>query len=190
MSKYPQILNSISLCADGKIRERDLSKVVCLVIHRIGATIGETAEEIAKKFINDSTVSPYTGAEMPYTFIIRKDGTCEQALALSDVGPHARKWSLRGIGIAAVGDFQLHQPTMEQFVAVAKLCGILSTWMGQRPEFVMYGHTQMQYATADLSKKCPGDLFDLNACKRLARTNWEAGKYRDDEWIKSLGVTL
>ena len=71
-----KIANRIEECDDGKQRALNLEARRLLVIHRCG--LGEDAEDIAASFLDVEE----TGGQMPYTFVVRRDGTVEQPLAL------------------------------------------------------------------------------------------------------------
>jgi len=86
------IFDRINECDDGKPRERELVKLKKVVVHKIGKELGSTGVEIARAFRDTSkyAAGSYTGGQMPYTFIIRVDGSIDQCLTLKDTGPHAK----------------------------------------------------------------------------------------------------
>jgi hypothetical protein len=159
------IIDRTSECRDGRQRHVSLDRRSLIVIHRCG--LGETAAEIARGFREIPDAAKATGGEMPYTFIVGRGGCIEQALEISERGPHARNWSTRGVGVGVVGDFRLHAPPPLQWSALVWLCSVLAPWLGGHR--AIYGHTDLDAATWDKDKICPGPLLcvdDLRASVR------------------------
>ena len=139
-----------------------------LVVHRIGPKLGEVnvhgAEDVAAAFSQHPEWK--TGGQMPYNFIIREDGTCEQALALSDAGMHSLKFNARSIGVALVGDFRTSPPTADQMDALTSLCMLWVQHLWARGVYrkvseVVVGHDALPGASSDPSKACPGRKLDM-----------------------------
>lgn len=158
------IIDQIDACNDGKDRPRELTKIDRVIIHKIGPSLGSTGAEIAKAFRDTSTpysAGRYTGAEMPYTFVIRQNNgnIIDQCLKLTDVGPHAKRWNTSGIGVALIGDFSLkgEPPTNDQWCSVIELCTVLYGY-----GLSIHGHTELPGSSSDPAKQCPGPLFDLD----------------------------
>ena len=156
------IINQIAACDDGKDRPREIGKIQKIVIHKIGEELGKTGASIAKSFMDTSkyAAGSYTGGQMPYTFIIRTDGTIDQCLRLTDTGPHAKRWNSTSVSIALIGDFTKHEPTNEQMCSLIELCCPLYTY-----GMTIHGHTELQGASSDAKKDCPGRLLDLDALR-------------------------
>lgn len=160
-----KIINRIAECDDGKHRERNLARLDRIIIHRIGSSVGRNAVEIARSFQNTEpfAAGAYTGGEMPYTFVIPEEGGIEQALALGDYGPHARKWNEQGIGVALIGDFRKKKPKTEQYKDAIQLCKFFGYWL--RPlngnTQWIYGHSELKGASKTPNKKCPGDMLNM-----------------------------
>lgn len=169
-----QIYDVISECDDGKPRERDLSAITTLAIHRVGIdklqnlVLGLDAVAICQRFISDPEVAKYTGAEVPYTFIIGGehgdyDGLIWQCLPISDVGAHARRWSTPAVGIACVGDFRVDPPSEAQRDSLVALCSVLEDCFG---DLEIRGHDELKGGSSDPNKKCPGDKLHMGALRR------------------------
>ena len=162
------INNIITRCDDGKPRSRKFETVDKLIIHRIGESLGTTGEEIAEAFRDTSkwAAGSYTGGEMPYHFIIRKDGTIDQCLTLGDHAPHARRWNASGLAVALIGDFRKHAPTPEQWDALKRFCGLWVLY-----GLKLYGHTELPGGSKDPSKSCPGNMLDMDELRREAEAH-------------------
>ncbi len=158
------IVNKIDACSDGKKRARDLESISCVMLHRIGPQLGidlvNNAEGVSKWFQRHEEAM--TGREMPYTFIICPDGTVEQALAISDTGPHAKKFNVPALSVAFIGDFRKNKCPAAQYQAAIALCSLLVSWIGCGPAGI-YSHTEKipEGASSDKTKDCPGKTFDM-----------------------------
>lgn len=171
---------------DGRRVERDLEDVVGLMIHRTGVdhqtgvVLGYDAPSICDAFSGRAPewaeVAKATGGENPYTFLIGgdlgpvgDDGRVWQALALDELGPHARRWaSPRYIGIACIGDFRARYkrpPSSSQRASLITLTAALALDLGLTVGQIV-GHGEIPSAH-DGSKAtgrpaaCPGDLLDM-----------------------------
>ena len=153
------VINQIEECNDGKDRPREISRIEKVVVHKIGPALGETGAAIARSFRDTSkfAAGSYTGGQMPYTFIIRTDGTIDQCLQLTDIGPHAKRWNTSSVSIALIGDFTKHEPTNAQFCSLIELCVPLYSY-----GMTIHGHTELPGSSGDPSKQCPGAYLDLN----------------------------
>lgn len=153
-----QLRNAIDECSDGRTRDIALRLRRALIIHRSG--MGETAADISQAFQDrEGEAGRCTGWQMPYTFVIRKDGTIEQALRVGDYGPHARAWNVTAIGLALVGDFRQHPATPEQWQALVDFCTLTCSWLGGVS--TIFGHDEVQGGRKDRAKECPGEYLDL-----------------------------
>lgn len=160
-----KVLDCIDLCDPGKqVRQRNIDQIEGIAIHRIDPSLGETAAQIAHSFTDTSTkysAGSYTGGVMPYTFVLPRTSSAqiEQALPIGDVSPHAKRWNLPYIGVACVGDFRFHEPTQWQWDAAQELCAFLVLHFGR--DLKVYGHTELDGASADRNKSCPGIYFNM-----------------------------
>ncbi len=152
---------------DGRHRERSIESVTMAVVHQIGPSLGHTGAEIALAFQDVSTphsAGQYTGQEMPYTWVIRCDpvGTIDQCLALTDTGPHAKRWNAKSCSIAVVGEFNRHEPNNGQICSLIDLL-VLLHGAGITE---IHGHTELPGATSDPLKRCPGKHLDMDAIRK------------------------
>lgn len=183
------VRNCIAACADGKIHSRALKDLDRVVVHRIDPELGADAPTIARSFRDRSTMysaGMYTNGEMPYTFVICEDGAVDQALELSDAGPHARKWNTPGVGVALIGDFRDHMPKAAQWVSLVELTVELLRWLGQANRGV-YGHDELPGASADPLKKCPGQHLDMETLRLEVQKTMSRHGF---EGLKAMGVSF
>jgi N-acetyl-anhydromuramyl-L-alanine amidase AmpD len=137
------------------------------MIHRIG--VGETAESIAEWFAKNGP--DWIGTRsMPYHFVVRRLGMMEQALPLVTMAPHGWKWNRQTVSIAVPGDFRHQSPGDAQVAAIIVLCARIQDRLGRRLTIV--GHTDVDGATKDASKVCPGPLFPM---KRIKEASYSMG---------------
>jgi len=176
------IENKVKECFDGKIKERLTDDVKRIIIHRID--IGETAEEVCKKFQEVEEVSKYTGKQNPYTFFIRRDGTIEQACPLIEITAHARRFNKQGIGVGVIGDFRKHKPTNQQIEALIYLCAILVTW---KRKLIVSGHDELFGATNDPNKECPGKYLNVHELRLEIKKKIE---YNNEKRLTESGISI
>jgi hypothetical protein len=178
------VINKITECDDGKPRMREISKIEKVVVHKVGDSLGETGPEIARSFKDTSkyAAGSYTGGEMPYTFIIRKDGTIDQCLPMTDTGPHARKWNSSSVSVACIGDFTKHAPTNEQECALIDLLTALAGY-----GLTIHGHTELPGSSSDPKKQCPGPHLDLNAMRNEVKYKLETKRL---EALLDVGIKI
>lgn len=136
-------------------RRRRLGDVDGIVIHR--SSIGVDAEDTANQLRRLRSVG-----SMAYHFLVMDDGTVQQAAPLDIITPHARSYNARNLAVAIHGDFTKHEPTDEQWWAAVFLCNTLMTLFCMNPGD-LDGHTSLPSATADPRKRCPGDLWPMEA---------------------------
>ena len=151
------IIDRIAESSDGTRTYVDLLTRSLMVIHR--CELGDTAEDIAHAYRTRPSAAAVTGGEMPYTFVVQRDGVIEQALLLSDVGPHARRWSPRGFGVAVIGDFRMREPSPAQWEAVRALGHVCTGFLGGCGRIV--AHDELEGGMSDATKACPGSWFGM-----------------------------
>ena len=151
------IHNVIEACSDGRERILDLSERVVAVVHRTES--GHDAFEVANLYRTNDEAGRITGYQMPYTFVIDRSGHIEQALKLSDHGPHARAWNSKGIGIGVIGDFRRHSAPAAQYKSLVWLLAVLGGWLGGTSK--VFGHDELHDSMGDPLKQCPGELLDM-----------------------------
>ena len=174
--------NVIKQCDDGKHRELDLSKISTLAVHRIGKSLGEDAITICRRFIDDPKVAKYTGAEVPYTFIIGEAGTIWQCLPVSDYGAHARRWNVHALGVACIGDFRVHNMPAVQYSQLLRLCVVLN--FGFKKGLDIKGHDELPGGSSDPNKRCPGARLDMQSLR------WHVAGYPGEERLKEMGIVI
>lgn len=160
---------------DGRIRKRDLMNIDRIIIHRID--LGTTAEEIGNRFTTDPELIKILGGDMPYSMIVRASGLIEQTLPISEVGPHAVRWNVPGIGIGMVGDFRRYNPSDEQWVSAVKLCTVISQWL-KKPDAI-FGHDELPDATKSPGKQCPGSQWNMDKFREAVMMTRRAKAYGD-----------
>jgi N-acetyl-anhydromuramyl-L-alanine amidase AmpD len=125
-------------------------------------------EDGREKLLDLDEAGPVTGYQMPYTFVIGADGEVEQALKLSDFGPHARAWNTKGVGIACVGDFRVDEPPAVQYNALVWLCTVIAKWLPGGANSI-YGHDELGGARTDVAKQCPGHRLNMHRLRHHVR---------------------
>ncbi len=174
----------IDLVRDERYQHRDLAAVRGLMIHRCGvdlktgAVLGLEAVEICDAFTGRvprwHDVAAVTGRQNPYTFYVGGDrghsdlqGKIWQALELTEIGHHARKFSRAYIGIGLIGDFRVVPPEAKQWGAAVSLCANLCLMLGLSWRRV-FGHGEMPGAhggdkAPGRPAACPGDLLPMGS---------------------------
>jgi len=156
-----QIVNRISECFDASHRSRK-KQIEGEIVHRFGLNLAHDAAGVARFARLDANV----GSKMAYTFVVLEDGTIEQALPLDAIGWHARGWSETHLGIAVLGDFRKHLPTVNQLQALIELLAELSAMRGS----ITFGaHDQFPNSSNDPNKQCPGEFLDCGALRDQVR---------------------
>lgn len=156
-----RVVDRRAACDDRRHRTVGAEQRQLVVVHRFGgARLPHiySAAGIAAWYRDNQE---WTGGQMPYHFVILRDGTVEQALDLSDVGPHARRWNVPGLGVAAIGDFREHPPTLDQMAAAKALTAGLVAWIGRGPYDAILGHDELPGGSSDPEKRCPGVHWDM-----------------------------
>jgi hypothetical protein len=134
----------------------------------------------------------YTGGEIPYTFLGLMSGKVDQMLAVTEYGPHARRWSWGGVSYAVSGDFTHDEPTGEQWQSAVEIGSLFVAWLGKHPVECVFGHTELPGGSSDAQKQCPGHNWDMDKFRWTIEGNPLAQMSRDDA-IKALlerGVVL
>jgi hypothetical protein len=135
-----------------------------IVLHKTGISIRETHNpdpvpddeadvlEMAARFCRGG-LAHYTGGLFPYHLVVRRDGVIEQALPLDVPGAHAVGVNHQSIGLAFIGDGDdPATPTTAQYAALIR-CAVDLVLLERCS---MIGHTDITWASADPSKRCPG----------------------------------
>lgn len=187
-SRIWRVSNIIEEVRDRRQRERDVSRIKKIILHRVGKNIplglslGDTGPEIARRFLYDPKVAKFTGWENPYTFYIgARVGRIWQALPVDEVGNHARRWNRAGLGAALIGDFRHEEPSRAVWGAAIVLCNYLVRCLGLTPEDVE-PHTggSLTGTSASASKECPGGKWDMDRFRRELARDLEWEPYEDE----------
>ena len=169
-------------CADGKHKRVRPSDFAAIWIHRSGPSVGRSAPEVARFFI-DGPGAKHTAGNVPYHYL----GTAErieQMLPLDERGAHAKAFgNAAGIGFAQVGDFRHRAPAPAQWRRAVMLCADLVPALVPLPLFMInmvppwlrygppiYGHGEVSSAFARGSGKeqpngpaaCPGKHWSMS----------------------------
>ena len=155
------IMALVSNYIQGKpLPKRDLTRIKGIIVHRID--VGEDGNEIAKAFSDTKkyAAGAYTNGNIPYTFIITKQGEVHQLRPISEITQHARIYNTEYVGIAIVGDFTKYAPTEAQWISLVKVCVLLNEGLGYN--LIITGHSHLKNASTDLNKKCPGPFLSLD----------------------------
>lgn len=175
--KHWAVLDYTHELRDGRERERSLDAIQKIMIHRVGVdrkykrVLGKTGPEIAKKFVKDPEIAKYTGGENPYTFYVGGK-TIWQALPLTEVGAHARRFNVSAIGIATIGDWRYDTPDDDTFRTTVDLTEFLIRALGLDPWDVS-GHTEAGAgATNTPGKDCPGEKWDMDFFRLETAAEW------------------
>lgn len=157
--------NQTDKCDDGKHRARDIDRISGITLHHFGVELATDAECIAEWYRDNPS---WTGGQMPYTFVIKPTGVCEQALALREIGPHARRWSSPTVSVVYLGTFDDCAPPQVQWDAGAELVSELCLALridplGRDDDDInlVEGHTARPSATSYPGKSCPGVGFNM-----------------------------
>lgn len=179
------IINIIDEVADGHDQRRDIGSCLGIMIHRAGVDLQTGVElgfdglTLAEVFIGRRAewdeVAKVTGYQNAYSLYVggdvgpaKYDGKVWQALALDEIGHHARRFSEPYIGVCAIGDFRKRPPSQKQWDILIDVCAELCSAFSWNPYKRIKGHGEVPKAH-DGSKApgqpaaCPGDLFSMYA---------------------------
>lgn len=126
---------------------RDLSQVDQIIFHH-------TAGSQGPKAIADYHVQTNGWPGIGYHFVIDAHGTIYQTNELSTLSYHCKGQNTRSIGIALIGNFELTEPSPQQYEAARQLVRDLRK---QLPQIDSIAPHKQYRATA-----CPGKYFHLH----------------------------
>lgn len=174
----------------------------CGIDRRSGAVLGFDGRSICNAFSGRVTgleeAAHATGSENPYTILFggdcgptELDGKIWQALALYDIGPHAKRWSAPTFGFGLIFDGRIGPPSAEQYQNAVELSAAFCSAHLWDPYRVIKGHGELPGATKSKRKgqpyACPGDFLDMDVAREdVALAMGEAGKRR----LYDLGVVF
>lgn len=188
----PGVANRISECLRGMGLPMGRDHVDLLVVHRISlANVGIDDDDLdgpklANAFATNEELKPTTGGRVPYHLLIKPDGLIEQMLPLSIRGTHAKGYNWRSWGVACVGDFRQRPPAGPQTRALTKL---LARLVVLTSDARIVGHTQLDGASADVNKICPGSYLLLPSIVKQVVEELPAAfrSYRDEQRVEFAG---
>jgi len=142
-----------------------------------------------------------TGQRTPYHALVCQDeaGTVEQLIPLSCRGAHAgdnrplnnrEGYNWRSLAVAVAGNADERNPTPPQYSSLARVC---SEWLPLRPGgLFIVGHTDLEGASSDPNKRCPGQFLSVHALRRSAEwrlpPNWEEWSPAESrQWVTDNG---
>ena len=201
------ILNIVSIVKEKSLegyRHRDLVDIDTLVVHRCGKDLiynhdfGDTAQEICDVFLGRvpkyAAVARAVGSKVPYSFIIggnlgasQWDGVLWQCLPMHVIGPHARAWNSRGIGIGIIADPRKQEPSEAQRATLVRLLALLCMGLRLDASVAIRSHDSLVEGSTDTRKRCPGDLLSMT---EIRTDVVDAMEDRGLELLKSLSIAL
>lgn len=183
------IVNRIKECAEampGKQYERRLvTDIDTVLVHRIdpeemGRNLGISIE-MSSVGLSAAFTDPRTKiGKMAYSILVKPDGVVEQALPLSYVSPHGKRWNFRAVGVAFMGNFTHEEPTDMQVTAgkwvlrllVQAFCPPSFTVMDKDGKIYpcLMGHTEAPGSFGDPTKVCPGQYLPMDELRQSVLT--------------------
>lgn len=156
---FNMIHNRTEDCAKGAMMpQRSIHEIRLAVPHRL------SLEHIGvKPNVRDVSAwfEQHEGfGHMPYTIVIWPDGVMDQALYLSDKGPHAYLRNPDTIGVAIWGRTDKRPATREQIESGRWLFRHLALALTRQLQIA--GHDELDRGSKDPDKKCPGDYYSVD----------------------------
>lgn len=182
-----------ALVRDDGYKRRNPDDIDGVRLHRFGerdeswwAGVGArpSPEGVAKFFREHPDGVAATGGPMPYAIVIDFLGQAWQAAPLSWVTPHTKGHNRTTIGVAVMGNFTRHEPTVAQRKSTAWLLAGLLAW---RPDLTIVGHTDTPNATNTPGKVCPGALLGMGVILDEAE---EIRQQRATKYLAACGMEL
>ncbi len=158
-----RVVDRIAECDDGRHQEVLPEARTHIALHRFGGPTLPYVHDAAGIARFYRAHPSYTGGQMPYSVVIyqtREYGPImvEQALPISEVGPHALRWSDEAIGVAVLGDFRKAKPSFELWNVTVDICAALAFWVNDNVSEILRGHSELPHGSSDPDKDCPGEL--------------------------------
>lgn len=182
-----EIIDIIDEVADGHDQRRDIGGCHGIMVHRAGVDLqtgtelGFDGRTLAEVFIGRrgewDEVAKVVGYQNAYSVYVggdvgpaKHDGVIWQALALDEIGHHARRFSKPYIGICAIGDFRERPPSEKQWSSLVDVCAELCAAFRWDPYKRIKGHGEVPQAhggdkAPGQPAACPGDLLSLFALR-------------------------
>jgi len=149
-----QIKNIIDTLTKHKAKTyktRSTDKIKYIIVHH-SATVQGSAESFANYHVKNNGW-PGIG----YHFVITKKGEIYQTNHIKTISYHATGYNTNGIGICMVGNFDIENPSKEQYSALVGLINYLKDQYDIEVKNVL-GHRE----TPNAHKSCPGIKFDMD----------------------------
>lgn len=170
-----------------------------VVVHRISAAIAsqrirdawgthlhgsppplltDSAEDTARFFTDP--IYGYGWSVCPYAFLVQPTGVVQQAVPVTIITPHARRWNRQAIGVGVVGESApAHVPQFDALVELvdALVAAYVRMWVG--PPAGLYGHDELLDSSADTGKQCPYPVVSMAELRNAVRVRRSAAGRSD-----------
>jgi N-acetylmuramoyl-L-alanine amidase len=101
-----------------------------------------------------------------YNFFIEENGEIIKGRGYS-VGAHAYSYNEKSIGICLAGNFDIHNPSIEQLKSLSKLCIFLLYQFNLSTTHIL-GHRELKVVT----KSCPCKNFNIGQFRESIKMQW------------------
>jgi len=135
--------------------KRDVTELKFIAVHH-SATEGGDPFSFARYHIETNN---WPG--MGYHYVIMPDGFTYKTNNITTVSFHVKDNNPVAVGICLVGNFDIANPTQEQYNSLAELCRLL---LQEYPWLKIKGHKDLQE-----QRTCPGKNFDFLYLHTLLR---------------------
>ena len=139
-----------------------------IVIHRIKVShvgYADTPSGVRRFFAEHRDGIKSTGGRYPYHYTIDCSGEIHETEDIACSTPHAGKRNGDSIGLAVIGDFREGQPRWQQVIAAIYTCAEL---LKQFPRAKIVGHSDLDGASSDPNKNCPGSGLSVRMISTAA----------------------
>lgn len=154
-----------------RYRERSLSDIDTIVIHRIGKEIpGYPTPNNAKdleRIFSDTQLG--TGGLLPYSLLfVPETDILYQGLPLGRIGPHARVWNKRSLSIAILRDLDRYPLIDDERWSLLCFVGLFKRYLEEsgagstESDVAILGHDECEGGRGDTTKRCPGRCLPMN----------------------------
>ena len=204
------VTNIIEQVKDHKSQPRPWKEVEGIMLHRCGVdlvyghVLGYDAVSVVEAFIGRrpewKAVAGATGCQNAYSILVGSDlgpteydGRAWQALPLTEIGWHGRRFSDDYVGLAWIADPRKVPLSGKAWSAMAEICAALCLDRGWDPYQAVLGHGEVE-GSHDGSKApgqpsaCPGlSQRDLNVFRDDVAV---AMRYHGLQSVKQLGLVV
>lgn len=150
---------------------RAFDDVRLVVVHHVGwEEITEwrrrgfepTPKGVREFYRTDPEARAATGGIMPYHALTSWVGEIWQTCQINMEAPHAARFNLEGVGVAAMGAYDLIRPSQQQWNATVDFVAMLARI---NPDVRIRGHDEVR----NKPKGCPGLQFDMDKFRHDVR---------------------